>query len=96
MMDEDHDTRLRRLRMRSWRRGMKEMDLILGPFADDELRHLSADLLDLYEDVMAENDQDLYLWITARSRGQTAGPEYLAPILDVISKAALSRLKPRV
>lgn len=35
---EDHATRLKRLRMRSWHRGIKEMDLILGGFADDEMK----------------------------------------------------------
>ena len=33
-MAETRETRIKRLRMRSWRRGIKEMDLILGGFAD--------------------------------------------------------------
>jgi hypothetical protein len=41
-MNEPRDTALKRLRMRSWRRGMKEMDLILGPFADAELARLTG------------------------------------------------------
>ena len=40
---EDHNTRLKRLRMRSWHRGIKEMDLILGGFADDEMSKLSLE-----------------------------------------------------
>ena len=36
-MKEDANARLKRLTMRSWRRGMKEMDLILGPYADARL-----------------------------------------------------------
>ena len=43
------DTRLRRLKIRSWRRGTKEMDLILGPFADAELGGLSVAELDALE-----------------------------------------------
>ena len=44
-MIESPEIRLRRLTMRSWRRGMKEMDLILGHFADGPLAQLSpADL----------------------------------------------------
>ena len=61
---EDTETRLRRLRMRSWRRGMKEMDLILGSFADSELARLSSDELDAHEALMEEADQDLYAWIS--------------------------------
>ncbi|MDB4249433.1 succinate dehydrogenase assembly factor 2, partial [Amylibacter sp.] len=42
---EDHPTRLKRLRMRSWHRGIKEMDLILGGFADNEMSKLSIEEL---------------------------------------------------
>ncbi|WBU65677.1 succinate dehydrogenase assembly factor 2 [Paracoccus aerodenitrificans] len=90
-MMETPETRLKRLRMRSWRRGMKEMDLILGPFADTRLPDLPDDLLTQYEMVMSENDQDLYRWIVARSRGETAGPQEISAVLDVISQAAFGR-----
>ena len=62
-MQETAHIRLRRIRLRAWRRGMKEMDLILGPYADSEGAGLAATELDLLEQMMAENDQDLYLWI---------------------------------
>ena len=62
-MNEARETDLKRLRMRSWRRGMKEMDLILGPFADGALARLGEDELALYEELLSENDQDLYAWI---------------------------------
>lgn len=61
---ENPEIRLKRLRMRSWRRGTKEMDLILGGFADAELSNLDADALDAHETMMAENDNDLYAWIS--------------------------------
>lgn len=66
-MIETAENRLRRLRMRSWRRGTKEMDLILGPFADARLAALDGAALDAYEALLEENDQDLYLWV---SRGE--------------------------
>ena len=91
---ESDETRLKRLRMRSWRRGMKEMDLILGPFADSQLSSLSDDLLEQYEQVMGENDQDLYRWIIARSNGEAAGPDEIAAVLDVIANAAFGRFSP--
>ncbi|MDQ7263113.1 succinate dehydrogenase assembly factor 2 [Paracoccus sp. PS-1] len=90
-MDE-HEARLKRLRMRSWRRGTKEMDLILGPFADSELAGLGPEELDLYEAVLAENDQDLYPWITARLGDARPGPAPLLPMLDRVAAFAHARL----
>lgn len=79
MNTESRDTRLKRLKMRSWRRGTKEMDLILGPFSDTELAALSDQDLDCYERLLSENDQDLYQWVT----GQTDVPD---EFVDMISK----------
>ena len=92
----DHDqTRLKRLRMRSWRRGTKEMDLILGPFSDSALEGLSPADLDLYEALLEENDQDLYPWITARLGDSRPGPAALSPLLDRIAGHARDRLSPK-
>lgn len=87
-MDE---ARFKRLRMRSWRRGTKEMDLILGPYSDSQLEALSADELDLYEQLLDENDQDLYLWVAARLRGDHPGPAHLVAILDRVAGHARER-----
>ncbi len=56
--------RLRRLRMRCWRRGTREMDMILGPYADALAEGREDCDLDALEALMEENDQDLYLWIS--------------------------------
>lgn len=90
-MSESPENRIKRLTMRSWRRGMKEMDLILGPFADFHLPRLSEDDLDKYEEILEENDQDLYLWVTAISRGETAGPEDQHTLLSRIARFAAAR-----
>ncbi len=63
-MTEARETRIKRLRMRSWRRGIKEMDLILGGFADAERAGLDGATLDAYERLLEENDWDLYYWVT--------------------------------
>lgn len=89
----EEEARLKRLSMRSWRRGIKEMDLILGPFSDSELAKLSPEELDLYEHLLEENDQDLYPWITARTRDEHPGPEALSALLDRIASFSLARLK---
>lgn len=91
-MDE-REARLKRLRMRSWRRGTREMDLILGPFADAELDRLDDAALAAYERLIEENDQDLYPWVTARLRGGTAGPAGHAAMLDRIAVHASGRLR---
>ena len=90
---EDHDTRLKRLTMRSWRRGTREMDLILGPFADVALAAMEAATLDAYEALLDENDQDLYPWVTARMRGETAGPDRHGSVLDRVAAHAAGRLR---
>jgi antitoxin CptB len=61
---EPREIRLKRLKIRSWHRGTQEMDLLLGRFADAELERLSDRELDLFEAILAEEDQDLYAWIT--------------------------------
>lgn len=88
-MDE---ARLKRLRMRSWRRGTKEMDLILGPYSDTQLEAMTPAELDLYEQLLDENDQDLYLWVAARLRDEHPGPQHLAALLDRVADHAQARL----
>jgi len=61
---ESYEHRLKRLRIRAWRRGTKEMDLILGTFVDQKLAALDAGDLDSLEALMAENDTDIYPWFT--------------------------------
>jgi antitoxin CptB len=88
-MGETAEARLKRMTMRSWRRGTKEMDLVLGPFADAHLAGLSEADLQSYDALLAENDQDLMAWIL----GQSAPPEALAPLLARITAFAETRLK---
>ena len=61
----DRELRLRRLRLRCWRRGTKEMDMILGPFADALAEGRAEADLDALEALIEENDQDLYRWTSA-------------------------------
>lgn len=61
---ETRETRLKRLRMRCWRRGTKEMDLLFGQYADEAMADLSNADLDAFEALMDEADDELYLWIS--------------------------------
>lgn len=76
-MDE---TRLKRLRIRSWRRGTKEMDLLLGPYADRALPGLDGAALDAYEALLEVNDQDLYAWISGAAPEAQAHAPMIARI----------------
>ena len=87
-MQETAEARLKRIRMRSWRRGTKEMDLVLGPWADAHLAGLSEAELDEYEVLLAENDQDLMAWIL----GTAPAPEGFAALLARITGFARDRL----
>jgi antitoxin CptB len=89
-MDETAEYALKRMRMRSWRRGTKEMDLILGPFADARLAELSGSMLAGYDALLAENDQDLIQWVL----GQSAPPARFAPLIALIAAHARGRLLP--
>ncbi len=88
-MAETAEARLKRMRMRSWRRGTKEMDLVLGPFADAELETMAEADLAVYDRLLDENDQDLMACLL----GQSAPPEGLAPLLARIGAFARARLK---
>ncbi len=58
------DTRLKMLRFRAWRRGFREFDLIMGPFADRFLAGLNDAEVDAFEVLLDQADQDVYAWIT--------------------------------
>ena len=62
MVSEKKEIALKRLKIRSWRRGTKEMDLILGKFADEHLSLLSQSDIEVYDKMLDENDNDLYNW----------------------------------
>lgn len=84
MMDETQENRLRRMTMRSMRRGIKEMDLILGSFARDALETLSEPELDRYDALLSENDHDLYQWVS----GQGPTPSEYGDLISRISAHA--------
>lgn len=61
---EGLDARRRKLLFRSWHRGMREMDLILGSFADAEIGVLTEAEIDQYEKLLDIPDTELLPWIT--------------------------------
>ena len=84
MTQEPREIRLKRMKMRSMRRGIKEMDILMMRFADVHLAALSDVDLDTYDRMLSENDQDLYKWVT----GQIPAPEPFDGLIRRIRAAA--------
>ena len=83
-MTDKGENRLKRLKMRSWRRGTKEMDMILGPYSDTELSGLDEAQIVQYDALLSEDDHDIYQWVT----GQVATPKAYLDLLAGITKFA--------
>lgn len=64
MSDLDLDARRRRIKVRAWRRGLREVDLILGGFADAHLAALSEAEIAEFETLLDESDRDVLSWIS--------------------------------
>ena len=71
------DARRRRLLFRSWHRGIREMDLVYGRFADAQIAALSDAELDDYERLLELRDQQVFDWV---SGAQPLLPEYNTPV----------------
>lgn len=71
--DSPSDIRRKRLLFRSWHRGTREADLILGSFAEAYLARFDAARLDAYEALLDCDDADLFDWIAGRA---APPPEY--------------------
>ncbi|WP_439119365.1 succinate dehydrogenase assembly factor 2 [Marivita sp.] len=86
-MSEPREHRLKRLSMRSMRRGIKEMDIILSRYAEQRLEGFDDAMLDRYDTLLSENDQDLYQWVS----GQKPAPDSLRDMIADISEVAFQR-----
>lgn len=61
--NDDIAIRRRRMRYRAWHRGTREMDMVLGHFADARLENYDSAQLDRLEKLMDEQDTDLLKWV---------------------------------
>lgn len=86
-MTETAEVRRKRLIFRSWHRGTREADLMLGRFADQYLERFSAAELDLYEDLIGYSDPDIYGWLSDRE----PIPEPLRNPVTLLLKSFTSR-----
>ena len=58
------DIRVKRLKFRAWHRGMREVDLLLGSFADRHLRAFTPEQLGQFERILDIEDPHLYAWLS--------------------------------
>jgi len=91
-MAEPRDVMIKRLRMRSMRRGIKEMDLILSDFATRHLDGMTDAGLGLYDALIAENDHDLYAWVG----GNSPVPARYLDLITMIAAGAKGLTSPTV
>ncbi len=80
-MSELQDVRRRRIRFRAWHRGMRELDIIMGRFADVELPNLDDVELDALERLMDVPDRDVLEWLTGAA---TLPTHYDTPVFHKI------------
>ena len=59
--------RQRRALFRAWHRGRREMDLLLGPFADACVDSLTGEQMDQFEALMDVGDDELYAWLSGNA-----------------------------
>jgi antitoxin CptB len=78
------DERRRRILFRAWRRGLREMDLVMGQFADMNLAVMSEAEADAFEALLEIPDPDVLGWITGEI---PIPPEYDTPLLARIAAA---------
>ncbi len=88
-MNESLEHRRRRLLYRSRYTGMKEMDTLLGRFADRYLGGLDAGQLDRYDLLLSAGDAVLLSWILGRTMPP---PEHDHDVLKLIIGIKNARL----
>ena len=77
------DPRRRRALFRAWHRGMREMDLLLGRFADAYIADLTdADLRD-FEALMDVPDRDVLAWLTGEA---LVAANYATPVYRALQQ----------
>ena len=84
---EELEIKRKRLKVRSMRRGIKEMDLILKNFAELNLNLMSELELDNFEKLLLENDQDLYQWSSGQVDPKKEFVELIEDIKNFISNS---------
>lgn len=71
----------KRLLFRSWHRGTREMDLLMGRFAEAKLGEMDETLLSAYDEFLSHSDPDIYNWLT---RQEEVPAEHDGPLMQMM------------
>ena len=77
----DRETRLKRLRFRSWHRGTKEADLLIGGFFDARSADWNDAEITLFEELLEEQDVDIMAWALGTAEPD---PAFAGPLMDLM------------
>ena len=83
-MEKNTEIIRKKILFRSWHRGTKEMDLILGTYADNNLSLMSNDDLMHFQNFLNLSDPDLYKWLISEEKGF---PDEFKDLIEDIIKA---------
>ena len=78
--------RVNRVRLRAWRRGFREADLILGPFADSHAQNFDEADMTAFERLLEISDLDVYGWIL---KLEPTPPEFETPLMQRLRAFAM-------
>jgi antitoxin CptB len=78
---------LKRLQYRSWHRGCKETDLVLGHYCSRRLDDMDEPHMALFEAFLDEDDADIWNWLT--DKVPCPKPEY-APLIEEMKQQQLA------
>lgn len=85
---EDISVRRRRARYRAWHRGTRELDLLLGPYADARTETMTVAELAAFERLLGEDDTLLAAWLLGRERAPSHHEALLAALSTFRQSAA--------
>ncbi|MES2058514.1 MAG: succinate dehydrogenase assembly factor 2 [Pseudomonadota bacterium] len=77
----DRDTRLKRLGFRASHRGTREADLLIGGFFDAKSAEWSDAEIDLFEELLEEQDVDIMAWAIGTDR---VPAKYAGPLIEAM------------
>ena len=77
----------KKLSIRSWRRGTKELDLILGQFSQENLINFEMSELELYEQFLSNDDHLIYNWLFEKEES----PRIYKNLVKQIKKACIGK-----
>ena len=90
-MTESIEVRRKRALYRSWHRGTRELDEILGPFAERHVNAMAEAQLDQFETLLERPDPELFSWFVERD---PAPPEHQSEVLSMVLAFTAAKGRP--